>query len=461
MSRPLQRQPGQLPGMAVLSLAMLLPSLGTSIANVALPTLAAHFDVSMAGAQWVVIAYLLSITSFIVAAGKLGDQFGRTQILSAGTALFALASAAAAVSPNLALLIAARVAQGAGAAVLMSLTIAMVSDMVPPDKTGVAIGWLGTVSAVGTALGPTLGGVLITNAGWQAIFVMLAVLGCITWFLLRMFASAAIPSRKVASFDLPGMVLLGVSLAALSAAATVCDKLGLTASVALAGVGLTGLAAFAAHELRIKAPLVRLQLVKEGQVASGLFAMMMISVVVMTTLVVGPFYLSQQLHLSPAHIGLAMSVGPVVAVLTGAPAGKLVDVTGDRGMQLAGIAVALAGSVMMVFAPHYAGLVGYVVSLAVITLGYAAFQAANTTRLMQKVDRQERGIVSALLGLARNVGLIAGASVMGAIYAAQSSLSLTFSIAAGIIGIAGVFLVAADNFDIGERPQVTRSRDPH
>ncbi|MFT3673488.1 MFS transporter [Aestuariivirga sp.] len=444
MSRPLQRQPGQLPAMAVLSMAMLLPSLGTSIANVALPTLAEHFGVSMAGAQWVVVAYLLAVTSFIVAAGRLGDQFGRTPILTAGIALFALASAAAALSPSLPFLIAARVAQGAGAAVLMSLTIAMVSDMVPQDKTGVAIGWLGTVSAVGTALGPTLGGMLISNAGWQTIFVLLAVLGGITWLLLRMFASAATPSRKVTSHDPVGMVLLAISLAALCAAATMWNRTAPASAFALAGGGMIGLAAFAAYELRIKAPLVRLQMVKQGQVASGLLGMMTVSVVVMTTLVVGPFYLTHELHLSPSNTGLVMSVGPVVAALTGVPAGKLVDAAGSGLMQLGGLLAALGGSAMMMFLPQRLGVPGYVASLAVITLGYAVFQAANTTRLMQEVDKGDRGVMSALLGLARNLGLIVGASIMGAVYAVQSSLIMTFALGGGLIGVCVVVTFLGD-----------------
>ncbi|RUU12172.1 MFS transporter, partial [Mesorhizobium sp. USDA-HM6] len=142
-----------------LSLAMLLSSLSTSIANVALPTLATAFAASFPAVQWVVLAYLLAITSMIVSVGRLGDLVGRRLLLIAGLTLFSAASLAAALAPTLPLLIAARAAQGLGAAVMMALTIAIVGETVPKERTGSAMGLLGTMSAVGTALGPSLGGV--------------------------------------------------------------------------------------------------------------------------------------------------------------------------------------------------------------------------------------------------------------------------------------------------------------
>ena len=167
------------PRLAALSLVMLLPSLGTSITNAALPTLASSFDATMAEVQWVVIAYLLSVTSLIVSAGRLGDLVGRGRLLLAGMTLFSVASAICALSPSLSILIAARAVQGVGGAVMMTLTVAMVGDLVPKDRTGSAMGLLGTVSAVGTALGPTLGGVLIAESGWASVFVVLAGLGVV------------------------------------------------------------------------------------------------------------------------------------------------------------------------------------------------------------------------------------------------------------------------------------------
>ena len=166
------RMPGPRWGLACLCLAILLPALGTSIANVALPTLAQAFDASFQQVQWIVLAYLLAITTLIVSVGRLGDIVGRRRLLLAGLVLFTAASVLCGTAPTLWLLIAARAAQGLGAAVMMAIAMALVGETVPKARTGRAMGLLGTMSAIGTALGPTLGGVLISGLGWQAIFLV-------------------------------------------------------------------------------------------------------------------------------------------------------------------------------------------------------------------------------------------------------------------------------------------------
>lgn len=156
--------------LAGLALSVLLSSLATSIANVALPSLADAFNASFQAVQWVVIIYLIVITALIVGAGRLGDLVGRKKLLLVGISLFTLASLLSGMAPTLWLLTAARALQGLGAAIMMALTMAFVGETVPKEKAGSAIGLLGTMSAIGTALGPSLGGVLIAGLGWQAIF---------------------------------------------------------------------------------------------------------------------------------------------------------------------------------------------------------------------------------------------------------------------------------------------------
>ena len=164
---------------------MLLASLGTSSANVALPTLADAFDASFPAVQWIVLAYLLAITTAIVSVGRLGDITGRRRLLVAGTALFTGASVTCGLAPGLPVLIASRAAQGLGAAIMLALTMAFVGDAVPKERTGRAMGLLGTTSAIGTALGPSLGGVLIAGPGWRAIFLVNLPLGVLAVVLAR------------------------------------------------------------------------------------------------------------------------------------------------------------------------------------------------------------------------------------------------------------------------------------
>src|SRR3954452_25529052 len=202
--------------LAGLSLSMLLSSLGTSIANVAMPTLAQAFDASFQEVQWIVLAYLLAITTLIVTVGRLGDITGRRRLLLAGIFLFTVASGLSAVAPTLGLLIAARAAQGLGAAIMMALTMAFVGETVPKAKTGSAMGLLGTMSAIGTALGPSLGGVLIAGFSWRAIFLVNVPLGILTFLLAHRYlpVDRRAPKTDRAGFDTVGTLLLALTLAA-------------------------------------------------------------------------------------------------------------------------------------------------------------------------------------------------------------------------------------------------------
>lgn len=405
--------------LAALSLATLMPSLATSSASAALPTLADAFSASFQAAQWVVIAYLLAITTTIVAAGQLGDALGRRRLLLAGIALFAAASLLCAAAPTLALLIAARAAQGLGAAIMMALAITFVGDIVPRAQMGRAMGLLGTMSAIGTTLGPSLGGILIASSGWRAVFLVNLPLGAaalaLMWRALPADGAAARPGR--ARQDSAGMALLLAALGAYGLAMTAgSGRFGLL-NLGLLLAALVAAAGFVAAEARAASPLIRLDLLGNRVLRTGLAANAVASTVVMATLVVGPFYLSRALALDAATVGLVLSAGPLVAALVGAPAGRLVDRVGAGETGVAGLAAMAAGSFALCLMPRGAGIAGYVVPIVVVTGGYAMFQAANNTAIMADAQPGERGLVSGMLNLSRNLGLMTGASAMGTIFA--------------------------------------------
>jgi MFS family permease len=434
-----------------LALAMLLPSLGTSIANVALPSLQDAFAAPFSQVQWVILSYLLAVTTLIVGVGRLGDMVGRRRLLLGGIGIFALASAGAALAPSLWVLIAARALQGLGAAIMMALTVASVGDVVPRERAGSAMGLLGTVSAIGTALGPSLGGALLSVTGWPAVFAVLAGAGAVTFVVAAKVLLAGPNAGPTAqSFDLVGMVLLALALGAYSLSTTLGGANPGLLNAVLFGLAALGLTAFVLFERRTPAPLLRIELLGERQLSAGLAALALVSTIMMATLVVGPFYLSKVLALSPVETGLAMSVGPAVAALVGLPAGRLVDAYGSARVMLAGLLGVIAGAVSMTGLPAWFGTAGYLAGLSTITAGYALFQAANNTAVMAGAPGERKGLTSALLGLARNLGLITGASVMGAVYAmgsngipalglaagAQTGMQVTFGVAGALAGVA-------------------------
>lgn len=374
------------PTLVGLALTVLLAQLGTSIANVALPSLALAFAVSPGATQGVVSVYLVAVTLFAVLVGPWGDRWGRRRLILGGLGLFVVGAALAALATNLPWLLVARAVQGTGAAALIVFSMALVGEVVPPQKTGRAMGLLGTMNAVGTALGPSLGGLLLTNFGWPAVFAVLVPLGAVAGGLLWKLPVEPSP---------PGRT----------------------------GVGLLP------RDLRWAERIAAL--VQNGLAMS----------VLMATLVVGPFYLSGVLALDPARMGMVMTVGPLVVALAGIPSGFLVERWGARRLVGGGLAGMALGSLVLAFVPSAWGVAGYLSGLTLLTASFALFQTANNTAVFEGVSVEHRGATSGWLSLSRNLGLLVGTVGLGAFFAAQGSpvstaFSLTFTLGSALLVVA-------------------------
>jgi MFS family permease len=424
-----------------LALSMLMPSLDTSIANAGLPILATAFEATFQQVQWIVLAYLLAITTLIVSVGRLGDGFGRRRLLLIGIGIFTSASLACALAPGLGWLIGARAVQGVGAAIMFALTVALVADAVPKSRAGSAMGLLATMSATGTSLGPSLGGLLMTHIGWQAIFLLNVPLGLLNAWLVYRYLPADRATGPRVAFDYSGSVVLVLTLAAYALAMTLE---GFTVPLLLASLGGAGL--FIVVEMKAKSPLIRLSLFCDARLSSSLTLTLLVTTVMMTTLVVGPFYLHRGLGLSSTMVGVALSIGPLLSAFGGVPAGRLVDRFGARRIVPGALLGMACGCGLLALLPMSLGLPAYLLPIAVVAVGYALFQAANNTGLMAGVRQEQRGVVSAMLGLARNLGLITGAAVMGAVFALAagdptqapataiaSGLHITFGVASALM----------------------------
>jgi EmrB/QacA subfamily drug resistance transporter len=459
-SRSAETTPSVRWALASLALAVLLSSLGTSIANVALPNLAEAFNASFQAVQWIVIAYLLAITTLIVSAGRLGDLIGRRRLLLIGISLFSLASLLCGMAPALGLLIAARALQGLGAAIMMALAMAFVGETVPKEKTGSAIGLLGTMSAIGTALGPSLGGVLIAGFGWPAIFLINLPLGALALFLAHRYLRA--DQRKLKTerpgFDAIGTLLLALTLAAYALAMTTGRGSFGQLNMALLMVAVIGAGLFMFAEVRTPSPLIQMAMFRKLELSTSLATSALVSTVMMATLVVGPFYLSRSLGLDAAMVGLVLSVGPAVAALTAVPAGRLADRLGTQCVTAVGLIGMASGAIALSMLPTMFGIPGYLAPIVVITASYAFFQTSNNTAVMTDVSPAQRGAISGLLNLSRNLGLITGASVMGAVFAfgsasndiatappesIASGMRVTFAVAAALVVLALTIVAGA------------------
>jgi len=363
---------------------------------------------------------------------------------------------------------------------MMALTIAFVGETVPKARIGSAMGLLGTMSAIGTALGPTLGGVLIAGLGWRAIFLVNVPLGVLTYFLAHRYLPVDRPSPGTnrAGFDPLGTLLLALTLAAYALAMTLGRGRFGSYNVALLGAAAFGFGLFVFTEARVASPLIRLAMFRDPVLSASLAMSALVSTVMMATLVVGPFYLSRALGLDPALVGLVLSVGPLAAALTGVPAGRLADRFGAQRLTMAGLVGLAVGSSALSLIPATLGVPGYVAPIVIITIGYALFQTANNTAVMADIGPEQRGVISGLLNLSRNLGLVTGASAMGAVFAFASAatdittalpaavatgMRITFAVAAMLSGVALVIAVGSRALpaafrSLGPRPDARDAR---
>ncbi|MFM4996575.1 MFS transporter [Aeromonas sanarellii] len=400
-------------GLAGLGLATLLPMLAGSMANLVLPALGPVFAVPFASLQWVLVAYLLGITCLTVVAGRLGDRLGRRRLLLCGSGVFVLASLLCALAPSIGWLIAARALQGAGAACMLVLSLAMVGQLVPPTRRGWGMGLLGTLSACGTALGPSFGGLLIDGFGWQAPFLLLLPLGLLASGCLwgGLPPDDGHPSRD--GLPLPGLLALVVAL--------LCYGLALTWG-SLAGIwpGLGALLAttlFVRLEARSQAPLLPPGLPGDAGRRNGIVASALVASVMVVTLLIGPFYLHGVFALDMGTVGLMISGGPLLAALSGIPAGWLVDRLGSRLVVRLGLLLMVGAVTCLVLPGSALGPLGYLLPILLLTAGYALFQTANNSAVVGGVDERSRGAVAGLLTLSRNLGQLTGAAGLGALFA--------------------------------------------
>lgn len=436
-----------------LSLSMLMPSLATSIVNAALPELSRAFGASFQATQWIVLAYLLALTALSVSAGRWGDLLGRRRLLLAGITLFTASSLLCSAAPTLSALLAARAAQGVGAALMTALTVALVGETVPKARIGSAMGLLGTTSAIGTALGPTIGGLLTASLGWRAMFIVNGPVGLLAFVLASRHLPPDRRSRGIdrGGLDAAGTLVLAVTLGAYALATTLGrghfgGVNALLLLVVVCGVGL-----FVFTEGRVRAPLVPPATFRDPALRAGLTTSALVSAVMMTTLVVGPFYLSRALGVTATVAGVALSAGPLAAAVTGLPAGRLVDRLGAQRVTVGGLVGILCGAFALFLIPPTLGLAGYLAPVVAMTVSYAVFQAANNAAIMGAASSDRRGLVAGLLALSRNVGLITGAAVMGAVFvlasastdvaaaapgAVAAGMRTTFGVAAGLIVLA-------------------------
>ncbi len=405
----------------LLSIAMgiFLSTIDSSIVNIALPTLEESLGASFATVQWVVVAYLLVVTSLMLGIARLGDMIGKKRIYQTGMVVFTIGSLLCGMAPSIGMLIAFRVLQGVGAVMMQALGMAIVTEAFPRTERGRALGIMGTVVSLGISIGPTLGGLILGSIGWRAIFLVNLPVGIVGLALVRRHVPDWRPPRGQ-RFDAPGAVLLLLTLLALSFGLTFGPEQGWDSAPILAALigAAVGMSIFLWVESRLDQPMVDLTLFRDPLFSISLLTGFLVFMVIAGMFVL-PFYLERVKGYDPRQTGLFLTVVPAALGLTAPIAGALSDRYGSRGISLIGLTVAVVACLGASTLDEHTSTLGYIVRLLPVGLGAGLFQSPNNSAIMGAAPRERLGVASGLLSLSRTFGQVTGLPLIGAVFASR------------------------------------------
>ncbi|HJP79160.1 MAG TPA: MFS transporter [Pseudonocardiaceae bacterium] len=418
--------------------------LDASIVTLTFPALRATFHASLAGVQWVSLSYLLTVVALLAPAGRLADALGRKQLYLYGFALFTLGSAACGLAPTLTALIGFRVLQGVGAALLQANSVALVTTSVPPNRMRTALGVQAAAQALGLALGPTLGGILVDALGWQWVFGVNVPVGVLGLIAGRYLLPRTRQRTPVSGFDFVGLVLLVVASTALLLAVSSVSGLALPvwSVVVLLVIGLGTGIAFVLRTNRIGNGIIDLSLLRARAVSGGLLAALGGYLVLFGPLVLVPVVLTGG-GASALRAGLVCTALPAGFGLAATLGIRLLPRSWSNARRcVTGALVCVLALVPLVLVPF--GGVAFIGLLGVLGIGLGLFTPPNNAMVMGAIPAAKSALGGGLVNMARGIGTALGVAAMTCVLnaaGADAGARWGFGLLA-VLGI-GVAVVAA------------------
>ncbi|MDH7570221.1 MAG: MFS transporter [Armatimonadota bacterium] len=434
--------------LAAVAVGTFMSTLDSSIVNVSLPTIGHEFAADITVVEWVVMAYLLTVAGLLLSVGRLADMRGRKLIYNLGFGVFTLGSLACALSQSIAQLIAARVLQGVGAAMLAANGAAILTTAFPRSERGKAMGLNGTIVATGLTVGPPLGGLLVHAFGWRSIFTINLPIGAagmlLAHYLLRPDGSGTRGER----FDVPGALALWASLSALLLALSRGEAWGWSAPPTVALFLSSGAAAalFVLIERRAPHPVVDLSLFRNRLFSAGSGSALISYIAIATATFLTPFYLKHIKGFTTAQVGITLTVVPLTMMGVSPLSGWLSDRLGSRFLSSAGIGVISLGLMALGTLTPHTSTAGVAMRLFLVGLGNGLFTSPNSSAIMGAVPATRLGIAAGMISTVRTMGTVTGVALAGAVVAARRSalLGADFDPTAAFAGaIQTAYLVAA------------------
>lgn len=436
-----------------IGLGVLMSTLDGSIVNISLPTLVEALDTTFATVQWVVLSYMLVITSMMLGVARLGDMLGKKRLYMTGLALFTFGSLLCGLSPTVGALIAARAVQGFGAVMMVALGTAIITEVFPASERGRALGIIGSIVSIGIASGPTIGGIMIGLAGWHSVFLVNVPLGIVAFLVVSRVVPPSARGAPGQRFDFVGAAILLATLAAYTLGMTFGQNDGfgggLPLALLLAAAG--GLALFLVVESRVPQPMIDLGLFRNVLFGVNLL-MAFLMFIVLAGQFIFPFFLELVKGYSTLQVGLMIAIVPIGMGLTSPLSGALADRFGSRVISMIALMI-LAGACLLISTLTVdVDVVGYLLRVAPLGVGIGFFQSPNNSAIMGAVPRERLGVASGLMALSRTLGQTTGMPLMGALFTmlvvSTAALPAGADVTAAppealVAGVTGVFRTAA------------------
>lgn len=419
--------------LATVAISILVATISSGIVNVALPTLVAELDSTFTSVQWVVLIYVLTQATLMPIIGRLGDMVGRKVIFVNGFVVFGIGSLLCGLSPTVYWLIAFRVIQAVGGAMMLTLAFAIIVDAFPTSERGRAIGSVSIFSSTGIVLGPVIGGFMLASMSWRWLFFVTAPVSLLGLLLAVRFVA---DSKPVAGqrFDYLGAATLFISLLTLLLALTSGPGIGYGDGriLALFGIAVLLFVAFVVVELRVDQPMIDPRLFSNHLFTVNLTSRLISFIAMAGTVLLLPFYLESVLGYSARQVGLFLTVIPLCLGIFSPLAGMAADRVGARKVMTLGVLLLVLGYYSLTTLDEQTTSLGIVLRLLPVGLGMGTFQAPNNSAIMGAVPVAQLGITSGLVSLSRTLGQALGVAIVGALWAARTMASYGAALPGGV-----------------------------
>ena len=404
--------------LVAVGIATFMGALDASVVNVVLPVIRTDFSTGIDMVQWAVVVYLLVVSGFLLTFGRLGDLRGHKDVYLVGFGIFGIASVLCGLAGSTLMLIIWRGLQAVGGAMLMANSPAILTKNFPAAQRGRALGLQATMTYLGLVTGPSLGGWLTDMFSWRAVFFINIPVVVIAFLLaLRFVPRDRGKDDQAEPFDLAGALLFSTGLVLLLLALNQAHNWGWfsTPTLALTAAALLLLAGFVLTEKRSPHPMLDLTLFKHLNFSAAASSAVLNYIAIYSIIFVLPFYLIQGRGFSPSAAGILLTSQPLIMMVTAPLSGWLSDRIGTRLPAILGMLIMSAGLFLLSRIGPETPQVYIAISLAVIGLGTGIFISPNSSALMGAAPRARQGIAAGVMALSRNLGMVLGVGMAGAV----------------------------------------------